>query len=101
MRFKLPPPAGGQDVTVFDARGRTALVLSTASRSRAGALNVGQRVARPRRGTVRSGSAALKRRGRFVYGVANGRVRWVATGSRSEVRNRTRLRGDLRAAGVG
>ncbi len=69
------------------------MVASTAAGDRAGGVAVGQ-TALPRSARRLGG---LWVAGRFVYGIRAGRVRFVAVAARAEL---TRLRSDLRAAGI-
>jgi hypothetical protein len=92
-------------IDVFDARGRTALIASTAPGTAAGAISPrssGRRL-RGRARRLMPGlwvGRSLHGGARYVYGVGGGRVRFVAITTAAELRSAARLRSDLKAAGV-
>jgi hypothetical protein len=103
---------GGDVAAVFTPAGKIGLIASTALRHRAGRVRVGSGAALVRRGRASSLGHGLwlgprLRAGRrYVYGVRGRRVRYVAAVTRAEARGTrravaARLRGDLRAAGLG
>jgi hypothetical protein len=81
----------GRIYAVLMPQGGAGLVASTYPEHKAGGIGAGARV-RARR--------ALVVRGRYVYGVRGGRVRWVAVATRSLTRDARRLRGYVRLAGL-
>jgi hypothetical protein len=90
---------------VFDARGRVAMIASSARGHSAGGAGPGTPVASIARRSTPSIHGVLvgpRRPGgaRYVYGVRGGRIRFVAVAAASELRTPERLRSDLRAAGV-
>jgi hypothetical protein len=100
-----PAGRGGSVVAVFDGSGRIAMIASTVSRDRAGAIAIGMpaaRVSRHARRVVPGVWAAPRGRlaDRYLYAVGGGRVRLVAVATARELANPTRLRSDLRAAGL-
>ena len=95
---------GGQATAVFNGAGKAVLVASTSPRHRAGAVHPGSPAAVAHRGAKSLGNGwwlgpRLAGGRRYVYGVRQHRVRWVATVARSEVRS-VRLRRDVHAAGL-
>jgi hypothetical protein len=99
-----PSDGRGSDVAVFGSSGRVAMVLSTATGSRAGGVRPGSRAGRISRVARSLGVGLwLSHRSasgtRFVYRVRDGRVAYVAVVSRTVARSGRTLRGDLRAAG--
>jgi hypothetical protein len=89
---------GTAAAVVFNSRRRIALVGSTARGERAGALRIGSSA----RGAARRlfGAVWLARTSGYVYGIRGGRVTFVATVSRADLRSHATLRSDLRAAGL-
>ena len=77
--------------------GRVALVGSTSPGHKARGIRTGMKAKRAKVGTKAFGRG-VRVRGRFVYGVRGGRVRYVAVASRAAVRNRKVLRRYLRLA---
>jgi hypothetical protein len=99
--------AGASVKAVFTRRGTVGLVVSTAAGDRAGAISAG--VPAALLGTTRAWSGgtavwvgpSLRGGARYIYGVAGGRVRYVAVlASRAIGARAGTLRGYLRAAGV-
>jgi hypothetical protein len=90
--------------TAFNSGGRIALVGSNAAADRIGGLRPGSRVAQPYRlGRALAGvrvGRRLRRSAHYVYGVRGGRITFVAVASGNAVRRASRLRADLRAAGL-
>jgi len=81
----------GRIRAVLDPEGQGALVVSTYPEHEARGIGTGDRL-RSRR--------SLVRRGRFVYGVRNGRVRFVATVTGALAKRPARVRSYLRLAGL-
>ncbi len=102
--FRYCVKGGGRAATVFDSRGHTAFVASTASGDRAAGVAPGSSAGALSGRTVSVGGGVLASPAhggtRFVYGVRGGRVRWVAAAKSSEARSVRRLRADVRAAGI-
>jgi hypothetical protein len=99
--------AGGAIATaVFNARGRVVLIASTARGHLAAGIGPGApaRVLRTVRARqlMRGVWVSVKRHhgAHYVYGVRGGRVRFAAIASASELRSKSRLRVDLRAANL-
>jgi hypothetical protein len=99
--------AGGAIATaVFNARGRVVLIASTARGQLAAGIGPGARTRALR--TVRARQLVRgvwvlgkgNHGARYVYGVRGGRVRFAALASAHELGSRSRLRADLRAAGL-
>ena len=91
--------------SVFNAAGKVALIASTARGDRANGIATGARSARLKRGAIRLASGLWEGRrlaggARDVYGVRGGRVAYVAVASAAELRKVSRLRSDIRAAGL-
>ena len=86
-------------VAAFTPRGRVGLVLSTSRGHVSGRISPGSR-ARTLRGRARSIGPNLWLRGRFVYGVRRGRVRYVGVAAHSVSSSPRRLRKYLRLAGL-
>ena len=97
---------GAKVVAVFDKRRRARLVGSTGRGHRGRTLGLfkGERAARIRRSVRRLGRGLMIRKARggkrFVYGVRDRRVRYVAVVPRQIARKRSRLRSYLRVAGL-
>ncbi len=89
---------------VFNQRGQVGMIVSNAPGSIAGAVGVGaltRRLSGAHR--VLSGvwvGRRLARGARYLYGVRSGRVRYAGITSAAELRRASRLRSDLRAAGL-
>ncbi len=103
-RYCVSGRSGGVS-TVFDGRGRVALIASSARGDSAGGVGPGSSArrlsGRARRLAVGLWTGRRLRGGaRYVYVLQGGRVRSVILASRAELHNRARLRADLRAAGV-
>lgn len=101
--YRYCAAGGGQDTAVFDSHGRAALISSTARGARANGVGPGSPAARLRGRTAVVSAGIVQGRGsggRFFYGVRGGRVRWVAAATAAEARDKTRLRADLRSAGL-
>jgi hypothetical protein len=90
----------GSVTSVFNARGRVALIASTARGDRAGGIRTGSAAQRRKRRFAPGVFLGRRLRGgrRYVYGVRGGRVRFVAIATATELRSAKRLRADLRAA---
>jgi hypothetical protein len=92
-------------VSVFNARGRVALIATTVRGDRARGIAAGARFSRLR-GRARRYAAGLwvsrKRVGgvRYVYGVRGKRIWFVAVTNRGVLAKKANLRADLRAAGL-
>jgi hypothetical protein len=91
--------------TVFNAAGKVALIASTARGDKANGIATGARKARLERGATRLASGLWEGRklaggARYVYGVRGGKVTYVAVASAAELRRVSRLRSDIRAAGL-
>ncbi len=91
--------------SVFDARGRVAMIASTASGDGAGGIGAGafSRRLAGRAHRLIPGVWVGRRLGggaRYVYGVRGGRVSYTAVATAAALRSATGLRSDLRAAGV-
>jgi hypothetical protein len=104
-RYCVAGQTGAAVMTVFNGRGRTALVASTAPGDRVGGIGPGASARRLGRRAHRVMPGVwvgrrLSTGAHYVYGVRNGRVRFVAITTASQARSTTRLRSDLRAAGV-
>ena len=87
----------GRMTVALTPAGRVALVGSTSPGHKARGIRTGMRAKRAKVGTKAFGRG-VRVRGRFVYGVRGGRVRYVAVASRAAVRNRKALRRYLRLA---
>jgi len=90
-------------ISVFDARGRVAMVASTGRGDRADGIGTGARAGRLVRHDRKLVAGVwagprLRDGARFVYGVRGGRVDFVAVAAASEWRSAARMRSDLRAA---
>ena len=89
---------------MFNSGGRIALVASNAPGDRIGGRRPGSRVVRRQRlGRSLAGVVVgrrLSRGAHYVYGIRKGRIAFVAVASASAVRRASRLRSDLRAAGL-
>jgi hypothetical protein len=106
-RYCLRGATGGHTaiVSVFNARGRVAMVASTASGDHAGGLAPGAPVRRLRAAAHQLMSGVwvgrpLRGGARYVYGVRGGRVRFVAVGTFSGRRQKATLRSYLQAAAL-
>ena len=97
-RYCITDDRRGRVLVIFSARGRVRLVASTARRHRALGLSSGSRARRLAR--ARRIGAGLRMRGRFVYRVRRGRVRYVAVVDRGLARSPRALRRTLRRAGL-
>jgi hypothetical protein len=89
---------------VFNRRGRILLIAGNAPAQLAGSIGPGSNARRLRGRPSRLMPGVWVARGRrgparFVYGVAGGRVRFVAVSTRRELRYHASVRADLRAAG--
>ena len=85
-RYCVAGRPGAAVIAVFNARGRIAMVVSTAA---------------PRPGgPAREVMPGVWVGGPYVYGVSGGRVRYVAVAAPSELRSTAQLRSDLQAAGL-
>jgi hypothetical protein len=96
---------GRNVIAVFNARGRVAIVASTARANVAGGIRPGAPVRsllHRARQLTRGVWIGRKLRGgaRFIYGVRGARVRFVAVTTAHEAHSAARLRSDLRAAGL-
>jgi hypothetical protein len=80
----------GTITPVLTPQGSVALVASTGPEHEAQGIGTGDRAA----------GSGVRRRGRFVYRVKGGRVRWVAVATRSVLRSPAALRSYLRLAGL-
>jgi hypothetical protein len=89
---------------VFNARGRVALIASSARGDSAGTTAVGgaARSIPPRaRRVAGAWIAPSGRRGSvYIYGMRRGRIAFAAVAQAAEVRSAKRLQKDLRAAGL-
>jgi hypothetical protein len=90
---------------VFSRAGRIEAITSTAAGERAGAIRVGASLREVRAAARRLAAGVWIGRGlrsgaRYVYGVRNGRVRYVALVAGTVAQRRVRLQADLAAAGV-
>jgi hypothetical protein len=83
----------GEVKAVFTKAGTASLVASTGPEHVIGGVGPGDRLPR---GTTPFGRG-VRRHGRFLLGVRNGRVRWVAVSSRSGLRT---ARASLKLAGL-
>jgi hypothetical protein len=92
-------------VAVFNARGRVALVATTARGDRAGGIGPGSSAGRiagaaqlvlPGVRAQRAGAS----RSAYVYGIRGGRVAYIAVVRLAELRDLAQLRSDLQAAGL-
>ena len=90
----------GRVTALFNARGRIAMIASSAKGGRAGRIGPGASA---------SGLSGRAREltpgvwvggGRYVYGIRSGRVSFVATATAAELRSAAKLRSDLQAAGL-
>ncbi len=100
-----PSGRGARVASVFNATGKVALIATTAKGDAANGIGAGATTARVKRGATRLASGLWQGRklaggARYVYGVRGGRVRYVAVARGAELRNVSRLRSDLRAAGL-
>ncbi len=91
--------------SVFNARGRIALIASTARGDRAGGIGVGALARRLARSAHRLMPGVWVGRRlasgvRYVYGVSGRRVRYAAVTTAAELRSSKGLRSALRAAGL-
>jgi len=82
-------------ITVFNPRGRVAMIATTARSHRAGGVQV-----RDRRGGKGIQRRRAGRGNSFVYGVRKGRVRYVALASKPVAKRGRTLRRYLRLAGL-
>ena len=103
--FAYCAAGGGRVLAVFGAGGRLGLIASTSRGASAAGIRLGASARALRGRTVSAGRGVLISRARagaarFVYGVRGGKVQWVAVAAGSESRSASRLRGDLRAAGI-
>ena len=91
----------GRMAAVFTPAGRVALIFSSGPNQRVG--RVGPGTAPPRRARRLGDGLRMRRAGRraaYVFGVEDGRVKFVALASRAVARSERRLRAHLRLAGV-
>jgi hypothetical protein len=86
----------GRIFAVLTPQGAAGLVASTYPQHVARKIGAGDRLSHGTRLVVRSAGGAR----RFVYGVRAGRVRWVAVATGTVARDRSRLRGYLKLAGL-
>jgi hypothetical protein len=92
--------------SVFKSAGKVALIASTATGTKAGGVGLGAAAARLRKhGATRLASGLWEGRklsggARYVYSVRGGKVRSVALAGAGELHSVSRLRADLRAAGM-
>jgi hypothetical protein len=97
---------GARVASVFNAAGQVALIVSTATGSAANGVGVGATTARlRRRRATRLASGLWEGRklaggARYLYGLREGKVRYVALASAAELRSVSRLRADISASGV-
>ena len=80
-------------VAVFNRRGRVVLIATNARSHRAGGVQVRDRIGGKKVQLTRAGKG-----NRFVYGVRNGRVRYVALASKGIAKSGRKLRRYLRLA---
>ena len=80
-------------VAVFNRRGRVVLIATNARSHRAGGVQVRDRIGGKKIQLTRAGKG-----NRFVYGVRNGRVRYVALASKGIAKSGRKLRRYLRLA---
>ena len=90
LRFCVRGGRRGRLIAVLDRRGRARLVATTARGHRLRGVGPGSPARR----------LGARRRGRVLFGVRRGRVRYVAVVDRRLLRNRRLLRSYLRAAGL-
>jgi hypothetical protein len=107
FRYCVRGPSGrvARTTSVFSATGKVALIATTARADRANGIATGATTARLKRGATRLAPGVWVGRklaggARYVYGVRDGKVRYVAVAGAAEVRSVSRLRSDLRAAGL-
>jgi hypothetical protein len=91
--------------SVFNAAGRVALIAGTAAGETAKGIGPGATMRSLKREATRLASGLWKGGklpggARYVYGVRGGRVRYVAVARAGELRSVSRLRSDIRAAGL-
>ena len=95
---------GGAVAAVFDARGRVALIASSARGDRTAAVAVGSSARSLRSQARRVAGIWVGPSGRhgsvYVYGVRNRRVAFVAVARAVQASRSSRLRSDLAAAGL-
>ena len=97
---------GARVASVFNAAGRVALIAGTGRGDTANGISAGATTARLKQRRARRLASGLwegrrlARGARYVYGVRGGRVRYVAVAGAGELRKVSRLRADLRAAGL-
>jgi hypothetical protein len=106
-RYCLAGATGGRAavVSVFNARGRVAMVASTASGDAAGGVGPGAPARRLRHRAHKFMSGVwvgrrLRGGARYVYGVRGGHVRFVALTTFPKRRQKATLRSELKAAGL-
>ncbi len=106
-RYCVGAATGGRTAvaSVFNARGRVAMVASTASGDPAGGIARGASVRRLRHRAHKLMSGVwvgprLRGGARYVYGVRGGHVRLVAVAKFSKHGQKATLRSELRAAGL-
>jgi hypothetical protein len=92
-------------ISVFNARGRVALVASTARGDLANGVGVGSSLDRLKHRGQRLMAEVwvgrkLRAGARYLYGIRGGRIRFAAIATARELRSTARLRSDLRAAGL-
>jgi hypothetical protein len=91
----------GRIAAVFDDAGKIAFVATSGPNQRVGRTGPGTEA--PRRAKRRGGGLRVRRAGkrsRYVFGVRDGKVRFVAVGTRATTRSRESLRRHLRLAGL-
>jgi hypothetical protein len=107
FRYCAPGTGGSGQVAVFGSHQHVAFVASRAAGTRSGRWHPGSRVTRRalrRVARARGGGLWLGRRQRngtrLVYRVRNGRIAWLGAVTAHDGARLSRLRGDMRAAGL-